>query len=140
MNIKELATKYIVPALGLLVLSALFFYPQLQNKELSQSDITAFKGAAQELIEYRESTGEVAWWTNSMFGGMPAYQIISRQPTNILVYVDKVLQLFISRPIGLFFLVMLCTYVSLILFGSSPWVSFFWRCGCRFEREQFPFV
>jgi hypothetical protein len=125
MNFKQIATTYLVPAVALLLLATFFFYPQLQNKAIPQSDISAFKGMYHELSEHHKATGETSWWTNSMFGGMPAYQINSTQPTNLLAYVDRAMHAFVARPIGLFFLVMLCGYLSLLFFGASPWVSFF---------------
>lgn len=125
MNFKSIFTQYIVPVIGLLILSAFFFYPQLQNKSLATADISAFKSSVQEVKEYKEETGIKSMWTNSIFGGMPTYQINGNAGPNLLKYVDRALHLFISRPIGLFFMIMLCTYLSLLLFGSSPWVSFF---------------
>ena len=125
MKIQKIATTYILPVIALLVLSTVFFYPQVQGKKLTSHDITAFKGMVHEINEYREETGKTSWWTNSMFGGMPAYQISSRQDSSLFKYVDKAMHFFVPRPIGLFFLIMLCAYISLLLFKSPPWVAFF---------------
>jgi hypothetical protein len=49
--------------------------PILDGKVLLQGDINNWKGAANEALEYKATTGESTWWTNSMFGGMPTFQI-----------------------------------------------------------------
>lgn len=42
------------------------------------------RGMAKEVNDFRETYGEEALWTNSMFGGMPAYQISIRYPNNLI--------------------------------------------------------
>ena len=54
----------------------MYFSPMLlDSKEIYQSDIVQFKGMSKELIDFRAKTGHEGLWTNSMFGGMPAFQI-----------------------------------------------------------------
>jgi len=137
MNFQLFAKTYILPAIGLLLLSAIFFHPQLQNKSLPKSDITAYKGMSHEMTTYYDETGDYPWWTNAMFGGMPGYQISSYQPNNLLGKVNKALSLFIPRPIGLFFLVMFLAYLSLLFFGCSPWVSFFGAVAIGFSTSNY---
>ncbi len=64
-------------------LSAAYFMPVLEGKSLPQGDQTHSIGAAQELLEYQHETGRFSQWTNSMFGGMPAYQIKADSSSNI---------------------------------------------------------
>ena len=58
---------------------------------------------SQEIKEYREDTGNEALWTNSMFSGMPTYHMGVKYPNNILLPIDKLLQLGFPRPIGSIF-------------------------------------
>src|SRR5678815_5476562 len=90
-----------------LLLSVMYFLPQLQGKVIQQSDILAVRSMNHEAQVYQEKTGRVMLWTNSMFGGMPTYQMSMPQKHNLVKYVDKVHQAFISRPIGYFFAAML---------------------------------
>ena len=58
------------------VLSFAYFFPaDIENRILFQHDTAAGAGAGQEATQYREETGEYTRWTNSLFGGMPTYQI-----------------------------------------------------------------
>ena len=64
-----------IAILVMLVICLAYFYPTLEGKVLQQSDIINWTGMAKEIKDYRSATGENTLWTNSMFGGMPAYQI-----------------------------------------------------------------
>ena len=56
----------------------IYFLPFFQGKDLDQFDAKQWRGSAQEIIEYREKTGENNFlWTNSMFCGIPSYQVTS---------------------------------------------------------------
>src|SRR5262245_4357050 len=56
--------------------TVLFFSPMLiDNKVIEQSDILQGKGMSKEIVDFRNATGKEPLWTNSMFGGMPAFQI-----------------------------------------------------------------
>ena len=58
------------------VLAFAYFYPaDTEHRILYQHDTSAGAGAGQEIGEYKKQTGELSRWTNSLFGGMPTYQI-----------------------------------------------------------------
>ena len=119
--------KAIGPHLAAIVLflsiTALFFSPQLQGKFIRQSDVTHYLGMAQEVKEYYKETGERSLWTNSMFGGMPTYQINTIHEGNYLIYLDKLGRLTIKQPIGRFFLAMLWFYILLVALRVNPWLA-----------------
>ena len=66
---------YIVALVVFVGFAIAYCSPILDGKVLLQGDINNWKGAANESLEYMHSTGESTWWTNSMFGGMPTFQI-----------------------------------------------------------------
>lgn len=107
----------------LLVLSVLFFLPTFSGKILSQGDIVQYKGGAKEILDYQKTTGEDALWTNSMFGGMPSYQIQATRTQNLLSNFDSVLKLGMPRPGSYIFVALLGVYLLLIALGTSPWVA-----------------
>ncbi|MBC8510885.1 MAG: hypothetical protein H8D33_04400, partial [Cryomorphaceae bacterium] len=95
-------------------ISFTYFSPVLQGKLLNMADITHHKGMSKEVIDFREATGEEALWTNSMFSGMPAYQISTRSNGNLIQYVAKTISLGIPRPANLLFLYLLGFYLLLL--------------------------
>lgn len=111
---------HILALLGFVALTSLYFYPQLEGKKVMQGDILQWEGMAQEALEYQKETGELTLWTNSMFGGMPTYQINNIQPNNLMQYAQKALELFFEEPIGLFIAAALGMYFLLLMMGVVP--------------------
>lgn len=66
-----------------LIISAAYFAPLVGGKKVMfQHDIKQALGMAQEVEAHKAATGEQSLWTNSMFGGMPTYQIKAEYPNN----------------------------------------------------------
>ncbi len=107
----------------MLIAAVIYFSPQLEGKEIPSSDTLANRGMTQELKEHYEETGERALWTNSMFGGMPAYQIYAPERGNLLRYVEDVLSLGFTRPIGYFFTIMIGLFILLRVLNVGVWLS-----------------
>ncbi|NNC82957.1 MAG: YfhO family protein [Flavobacteriales bacterium] len=108
-------------ALGVFIaLSAAYFAPELQGKRLLQSDIVNFKGMSKEIKDYRENTGEEPYWTNSMFGGMPAYQISVRHAQPILRSLDTVFKLGVKQGMGTLFLYLIGFYILMVSLKVDP--------------------
>jgi hypothetical protein len=95
-------------------ISFTYFSPLLQGKLLNMPDITHHKGMSKEVSDFREASGEEALWTNSMFSGMPAYQISTRSNGNLIQYVARIISLGIPRPANLLFLYLLGFYLLLL--------------------------
>ncbi|MBL0257544.1 MAG: YfhO family protein [Bacteroidetes bacterium] len=104
---------HIIAIVAFLVITFIYFFPLLEGKELKQSDINNWKGMSQEIISFQEKTGEHIYWTNSMFGGMPGYQISAIYGANLIQYIDKAI-LFLPAPANLFFLFLIGFYFLLI--------------------------
>lgn len=68
------------------VLSFAYFSPAaLEGRDLFQNDVAGASGTAQDVRDYYDATGETSYWTNSLFGGMPMYQIAPSYPSlNVL--------------------------------------------------------
>ncbi len=101
-------------------ISAVYFYPAFQGYKLKQGDITHFRGMSQEIVEFRKMFDQEPLWTNSMFGGMPAYQISVLYPNDILGFVDHVITLWLPVPVKYLFLYMLGFYLLLLAFRLRP--------------------
>lgn len=122
MDIKKIYP-YLLPVLLIVAVNIFYFLPQFEGKVVRQGDIMQHVGMSKEATDYREKTGEEALWTNSMFGGMPAYQISVRNKNNLLNYVEKGMTLYMGRPAGYFVAGMLGFYVLMLLLGVNPWLS-----------------
>ncbi len=105
-----------------LLISFVYFSPLLEGKKLQMSDVRNYKGMAKEIKDFRQETGKEALWTNRMFGGMPAYLISVKKNANIFWYVDKFLKIG-ERPASYLFICLLGFYITLLIFGASPWLS-----------------
>ena len=121
--------KRILPDLVAIVLFALlsfvYFFPaDTEGRVLFQHDTAAGVGIGQEAKEYYEQTGERTRWTNSVFGGMPTYQISpSYDSSRPLQWVQKAYQLFLPQYVQLTFILMLGFYILLRAFGLPVWLS-----------------
>jgi hypothetical protein len=118
-----LVMPHIVAVVLFLVIAYLYCSPMLAGKALQAHDSTSWRGMANEVIEYNKSHDDVALWTNSMFGGMPAYQISIVQPNNVLQYLENAVRLFASGPAFLIFLYLLCFYILALSLGINPYLS-----------------
>ena len=107
------------------VLSFAYFCPAvLEGRILFQHDSSAGVGAGQEATEYYEETGERTRWTNSLFGGMPTYQIApSYDTTQPLNWVERAYRLFLPEYVQLTFILLLGFYILMRAFGMSVWLS-----------------
>ncbi len=107
-----------------LIITVLFFSPEyFNNKSLSQGDIVQWEASAQELIEYREETGKEGLWTNSIFGGMPAYLISVKWGNGLIKTAHAVYTLGLPHPTRIVFAAMLSFYIMLLCFKVRPYVA-----------------
>ena len=124
---KQINYKQVLPYLAAIaifvVITMTYFSPLLEGKKLKQSDITQFKGMSKEISDFRDKTGEEALWTNSMFGGMPAYQISVQYKGNVLRYLDQLLQLYLPQPAGMVFLYMIGFFILLLVLKVDKWLA-----------------
>ena len=79
---------HIAALITFIIITLVFFGPMItDDKALAQGDINQFDGMSKEVVDFRVKTGTEALWTNSMFGGMPAFQISTLYPANLIQYV-----------------------------------------------------
>jgi len=118
---------YLVAIVVFIGFALAYCTPILDGKVLQAGDVNNWKGAANEAREFYEDNGYSPWWTNSMFGGMPTYQITGSMPSGKLRgTLSNVLQLgFIGNqePIGLLFAYFCGFFLMLLCFGVNPWLS-----------------
>ncbi|OQX76258.1 MAG: hypothetical protein B6D64_10210 [Bacteroidetes bacterium 4484_276] len=114
---------YLVAIIIFILIATIYFSPVLEGKKLKPNDVTNFKGMSKEIVDFREKTGEEPLWTNSMFGGMPAYQISTEYNGNLMRYVDYIFRLGLPYPIWIVFLYMIGFYILLLVLRVNPWLA-----------------
>jgi hypothetical protein len=122
-NFKQ-ALPHLIAILCFYLFTVAYFTPLFQGKAIRQSDVSQFKGMSQEIVKHREQYGEEPLWTNSMFGGMPAYQISVKQPNNWMPVFDKVFKgFFLPGPSVYFFTCMVSAYILMLVLGLEGWLA-----------------
>ena len=115
---------HIVAVIIFLIVAVVYCKPALQGKVVTQHDIQGWRGMSQQSVEFHDKYGYYPLWTNSMFSGMPAYQIAFDSRTKLQVgYLDPILKLGLPKPISFFFLACICFYFLCVVCDASPWVS-----------------
>ena len=100
-----------VAVLIFLVVAFIYCKPVLEGKVVAQSDITHWKGSIQQSVEYAKThDGVYPLWTNSMFSGMPTFQIGYNNPNKIPWIAHQILSLGLPKPMNFFFLACICFY------------------------------
>jgi hypothetical protein len=106
-----------------IVISAVYFSPQLQGLKLRQGDVVNFQGASKEISDFREKYDSEPLWTNSMFGGMPTYQISTKNSNYVGAFISTLVFKPLSSPLAYLVLSMLGFYIMMLCFGVNPWMS-----------------
>ena len=124
---KNISFKQILPHVisvtMFLIITMAYFQPLMKGKELRQGDIMNYKGMSKEIFDFRDQYHSEPLWTNSMFGGMPAYQITVMYYGNLVRFFDKVFTLWLPHPAGLVFLYLFGFYILLMTLKVDPWLG-----------------
>lgn len=114
------------------VIAVAFFAPDnFEGNTLRQADMQQGMANGQEGALYYEATGEKALWTNSLFSGMPTFQISPSYPSNDLFeWLNSVYGLWLPAPSNLLFMMMFGFFIllyvmrvrwPLALLGAIAW-------------------
>jgi len=116
---------YVVAIVIFVGLAVAYCSPILEGKVLLQGDVNNWKGAANEALEFKAQNGETTWWTNSMFGGMPTFQITGSLPSGEITNhsLRQVLHLGLNETTGIIFAYFFGFFLLLLCFGVNPWLS-----------------
>ena len=118
---------YAVAIVAFVAVAMIYCAPLLEGKVLVQGDVNNWKGAAQEARTFYDEHGTRTWWTNSMFGGMPTYQITGSLPSGEMRNgIAKVAHLGMEggwEAIGIIFAYFFGFFLMLRCFKVNPWLS-----------------
>lgn len=120
-----------------IALCFVYFSPAMQGKLLMQSDVMQARGGQQEIMKYKAQDGNAPLWTNSMFGGMPSYQIWAQYPKNIITHVISFLTTALPNPIYLVFLYLIGAYLLFCVLRMNPWLAAMGAIAFAFSSYNF---
>ncbi len=106
----------IVSLLAIAAISLAFFYPDaLEGNVLRQHDMQQGAAIGHEAEAFREATGETTRWTNSLFSGMPTFQIAPSYPSSTLIScVNTLMGLGLPSPANLVAMMMIGFFILLL--------------------------
>lgn len=113
-------------AVLMLLLIAFFYFkgPLIEGKTLSGHDIDASVGLAQDVVNYNQASDEASRWTNSLFSGMPTFQISpSYESTKVLNTIADVYGLGTEGVVAYVFLYLLGFYILMRAFNFRVWLA-----------------
>ncbi|MCM1163300.1 MAG: YfhO family protein [Muribaculaceae bacterium] len=114
--------KYRTPLLfllGVAVIAAIafaFFYPDAaEGNTLRQHDMQQGVAIGQEVKAFTEATGQTSRWTNSLFSGMPNFQISPSYPSSgLYTWINTVMGLGLPTPSSLLAMMMVGFFILLM--------------------------
>ena len=120
-DFKKLTPHALAIALFMAVTMA-FFYPMTNGKRLKSNDVMTHAGNSKECHDFREIYDSEPLWTNSSFGGLPAYNVSMQSKTNLMVHLLPILLMGIS-PASFLFISLMGFYLLLTTLRLNPWLA-----------------
>ena len=114
-NILVKFVPHIAAILLFICISFLYFSPVLEGKQLLGHDTESWMYMAKETLDFNSTHDEPTLWTNSMFGGMPTFQITMLQPNNVIKYLENIIHFFPNTVYNLI-LYLIGFYILLLSF------------------------
>lgn len=107
----------------MIIISFAYFHPDVvQGRVLQQYDMMQGAAIGQEAKAFEDATGEKALWTNSVFSGMPTFQISPSYSSNSLFdWINSLYGAFLPAPANLLVMMMLGFFILLLAFGLKWW-------------------
>lgn len=123
MKILKTLAPHLLAVIVFIVITFLYFPPLMEGKAIRQGDIMQYQGMSKEISDFREKTGIEPLWTNSMFGGMPAYQISVVYHYNVAKNINSIVTLKFPVPAVYLFLGLLGFYILMLVMGANIWIA-----------------
>ena len=115
----------LVSIIAIAIISFIYFYPDAaQGNQLRQHDMQQGAAIGQEAKLFHDATGETTRWTNSLFSGMPTFQISPSYPSDTLfTWLNKVMGLGLPEPANLLAMMMLGFFILLMAMKMRWYVA-----------------
>ena len=106
-----------------IALCFVYFSPVIKGKSLYQNDVRQAQGGQKEIMDFKEKDGKAPLWTNSMFSGMPAYQIWAQYPSNVTTHIVTFFKTVFPTPIDTVLFYLLGAYLLFCVLRVNPWLA-----------------
>ena len=117
------ALPHIVAIIVFLIVSVAYNKTAFEGKVLRQADVQGYTGMARQSQEFKEKHGHFPLWTESMFSGMPAYNIAMDATSSITIgYLNRIFY-FTPKPVYFFFIACICFYILTQVFSLTLLIS-----------------
>lgn len=127
--------------IGLFVVICFVYFPSAwQGKELYQHDVLQAKAGQKEILDIKERDGDLPLWTNSMFGGMPTYQVLIDLPSNVGTYIMRGFKSLFPHPIDVVILYLLGAYLLFSVLRVRPWLAALGAIAFAFTSYNFIYL
>ncbi|GGH31169.1 hypothetical protein FAZ19_21985 [Sphingobacterium alkalisoli] len=136
---KENSTHLIIVAIFILLV-IFYFSPLWQGKALAQHDVVQALGSQKEIFDYKEKDGHAPEWTNSMFGGMPTYQIWYEHASNVTTYFNRAIKTVFPLPADVILIFLLGAYFLLSVLRVKPWLAAVGAIAITFSSYNFIYI
>ncbi|HLY69243.1 MAG TPA: YfhO family protein [Puia sp.] len=121
------ALPHIIAIVVFILIAVIYCKPVFDGKVVSQSDVLNWKNMAQQSFEFKEKHGHFPLWTESAFGGMPAYTIAmdatSKVYTAYTSFITSLITLGLPKPINYLFLACICFYILTQVLRINPYLG-----------------
>ncbi|MGJ1421504.1 YfhO family protein [Sphingobacterium spiritivorum] len=136
---KENAVHFAI--VGIFIVMVFFYFtPIWQGKTLAQHDVLQAEASQKELFDYKAKDGHAPNWTNSMFGGMPTYQIWAEHSSNVGTYISRGLKTVFPTPIDVVLLYLLGAYFLFCVLKVRPWLAAVGAIAVAFTSYNFIYI
>ena len=130
---------YIFPILTIVAISVIYFSPDIfEEKMLFQGDTQQGIAIGQEAKAFNEATGETTRWTNSLFGGMPNFQISPSYENNkVLKAIEKIYSLGLPIPVSYIYIMAIGFFILLMVLNVKWYFSLLGALAYAFSSYFF---
>lgn len=130
-----------VAIVGIFIAIAFLYFPDaFQGKVLYQNDVLQAQAGQKEVLDFKERDGDLPLWTNSMFGGMPSYQVLVELPSNIGTYIMQGYKGVFPHPIDVLLLHLLGAYLLFNVLRVKPWLAAVGALAFAFTSYNFIYI
>ena len=118
----------------------LYFTPAWQGKVLYQHDVLQAQAGQKEILDIKARDGDMPLWTNSMFSGMPSYQVLIELPNNLTTYLLQGFKALFPHPIDVVLLYLLGAYLLFSVLRVKPWLAAVGAIAFAFSSYNFIYI